>query len=91
MALMKLTRLELTKDEKTVFRYHLLYSIIEGWIFGILALNEFVFLKSIMGSNIQLGLLFQLSMAVFVPLIFINAFIKRVHNKQALLRKTALS
>jgi len=87
---MRLSTLSLTPLEKTTFRLHLIYSILEGWVFGILALNEFVFLTSMNGSTLQLGILFQISMAVFILLIFFNVFIKRSQKKQSLLRKTAI-
>lgn len=87
---MKISSLDLNEIEKTTFKYHLLYSILEGCIFGILSLNEFIFLKSMKGSNFQLGILFQVGVAVFVLLIFFNVFIKRVLNKKSLLKKTAI-
>lgn len=80
-----------TIQEKRTFRLHLIYSIIEGVILGVLALNEFVFIKSLYGSNYQLGVLFQLSMVVFIFLVFINEFIKRAKNKQKLLRWVGLA
>lgn len=76
---------ELNVNEKRTFRLHLAYSLIEGVILGVLALNEFVFIKSLHGSNYQLGFLFQFSMVVFVFLVFINEFIKRAKNKNRLL------
>lgn len=75
-----------TPEERKTFSLHLVYSIIEGVILGVLALNEFVFIKSLHGSNYQLGVLFQLSMVVFIFLIFINEFIKRAKDKKKLLR-----
>lgn len=80
-----------TQQEKKTFNLHLIYSIIEGVILGVLALNEFVFIKSLYGSNYQLGVLFQLSMVVFIFLVFINEFIKRAKNKQKLLRWVGLA
>lgn len=79
-----------TQLEKKTFKYHLIYSIIEGIIFGILSLNEFVFIKSLRGSSIQMGILFQFTMSVFILLIFFNVYIKRSKNKNNLLRKTAI-
>lgn len=64
--------------------------LIEGVVLGVLALNEFVFIKSINGSNYQLGLLFQFSMVVFLFLILINEFLKRVKNRALLLRWVAV-
>ncbi len=83
-------KLNLQTKEKKTFRLHLIYMLIEGFVLGVLALNEFVFIKSINGSNYQLGLLFQFSMIVFLFLIIINEFLKRVKNRASLLRWVAL-
>ncbi len=63
---------------------------IEGIILGVLALNEFVFIKSLHGSNYQLSFLFQFSMLLFLFLVFINEFIKRIKNRKKMLRIAAL-
>ncbi len=81
---------DLNSVEKKTYRLHLAYSILEGIVLGVLALNEFVFLKSLNGTSMQLGLLFQFSMLVFVGLIFINELIRRTKNKVNMLRKTAI-
>ena len=78
-----------TKEKKT-FRLHLIYSILDGIVLGILALNEFVFIKSLRGTDYQLGLLFQFSVVVFIFLIFFNEFLKKIRNRKKLLRVTAL-
>lgn len=80
----------LNEKERITFRIHLLYSILEGVVLGVLALNEFVFIKSLKGSNIELGVLFQFSAIVFTGLIFINEFLRRIRNKKKLLLITAL-
>ena len=80
---------ELGKEEKRVFTIHLIYSIIEGILFGIVVLNEFVFVKSLSGSSIQLGVLIQFSMVVFLFTIIIHEFIKR-YKKKNILRTIAL-
>ncbi len=77
-------------NEKRTFYLHAAYASIDGVILGILALNQFVFLKSMHGSNYQMSLLFQFSMAVFVALFFVHAYLKRVENRKRLLRTTAL-
>ncbi len=87
---MKLIKGTYTKEEKRTFQLHLIYSILEGIILGVLALNEFVFIKSLKGTNYELGFLFQFSMLVFIFLVFINEFIKRTQNKQKLLRWTGI-
>ncbi len=79
-------RLKLNSGERSTFSLHLAYMLIEGFVLGVLALNEFVFLKSIKGSNYQLGLLFQFSMIVFLFLILINEFLKRIKNRRRLIR-----
>jgi len=80
----------LNETEKTTFRLHGFYMAIEGIILGVLALNEFVFIKSLHGSNYQLSFLFQFSMLLFLFLVFINEFIKRIKNRKMMLRVTAL-
>jgi len=87
---MRLLKGDYTHIERNTFRIHMLYSIMEGIILGVLALNEFVFIKSLKGSNYQLGFLFQFSMVVFIFLVFINEFIKRFSNKKKLLRWTGV-
>ena len=87
---MKLLKGTYTEAEHHTFNLHLAYSIIEGIILGVLALNEFVLIKSLHGTNLQIGVLFQLSMLVFIFLLFINEFIKRTVNKRKLLRYTGL-
>jgi len=80
----------LNHRESKAFRLHLAYQIIEGIILGVLALNEFVFIKSLLGSNYQLGFLFQFSMIVFCFLIIFNELRKRIKNKKRMLRIAGL-
>ncbi|MFK5857020.1 MAG: MFS transporter [Bacteroidota bacterium] len=80
----------LSGTEKITFRHHTIYMIIEGVVLGVMALNEFVFIKSLNGSNYQLGFLFQFSMLVFLFLIVINEFLKRVKNRKKLMRIAAV-
>lgn len=87
----KLLKLELCCEERRTFRLHMAYSVIEGLILGILALNEFVFIKSLMGSNYQLSVLFQFSMLVFLLLVFVNEFLKRIKNRRAFLRMVGIA
>lgn len=87
---MAFSNLQLNPEEKRTFRLHLAYMSIEGIILGVLALNEFVFLKSLLGTNYELGFLFQFSMLVFLFLVLINEFIKRVRNRKRLLRLVAI-
>ena len=65
--------------------------ILEGIVLGVLALNQFVFIKSLGGTNYQLGFLFQFSALVFLFLIVINEFLKRVKDRKKLLRVAAIT
>lgn len=80
----------LNEVEGKTFRLHLLYSVIEGVILGLLVLNEFVFLKSLRGTNWQVGILYQTSVFVLVFSIFLNAWVNKVRNKQNFIILTAL-
>lgn len=77
-------------NEQKAFKIHLFYSIIDGVILGVLALNEFVFLKSLKGSSFQVGFLFQFSVLVLVSSIVLNELVNRVNNKQKLVKIIAL-
>jgi Na+/melibiose symporter-like transporter len=66
------------------------YSMIEGVLAGLIALNEFVFVKSLLGSGYQTSILFQFSILVFIPLFFFSEFLKRIRDKRNLLRRTAI-
>jgi hypothetical protein len=88
---MKLLRFEgLTPVERQTFTLHFAYSVIEGVLAGLIALNEFVFIKSLLGSGIQASLLFQFGTLVFILLIFFNETLSRINNRKGLLRKTAI-
>lgn len=80
----------LDPDEKKTFRLHLAYQGIEGVILGVLALNEYVFIKSIKGSSYQVGFLFQFSMVVFIFLVLFNELRKRFRSRKQLLRGAGL-
>ncbi len=76
----------LLPEEKRTFKLHLGYTLFDNFVAGVLTLNEFVFLRSLHGSNYQLSFLFQFSVLVFILLIFISEWLKRVRNKQKLIR-----
>ncbi|MBT3208846.1 MAG: MFS transporter [Bacteroidetes bacterium] len=78
-------------EERRTFKLHLAYSIIEGIIAGILVLNEFVFIKSLLGTDYQLSFLFQFSVVVFLFSIFLMEILKRIQNKKKLLRIISFS
>ena len=89
--LLKRSRLtNLLPAEKRTFRLHLGYTVLDNFVAGVLTLNEFVFLRSLNGSSYQLSFLFQFSVLVFIFLIFISEWLKRIENKQKLIRLTGL-
>lgn len=77
-------------SEKKTFRLHLIYSIIEGAIAGILLMNEYVFVKSMDCNKEMLALLFQVSMIILLGAIFINPVLKRIKSKRKMLLWTAI-
>jgi len=80
----------LKPTEKRTFSLHLSYSVIEGILAGLIALNEFVFVKSLLGSSYKVSVLFQFATVVFILLIFFNEFLRRIKDKKSLLRRTAI-
>ncbi|MEA3446105.1 MAG: MFS transporter [Bacteroidota bacterium] len=83
---MLIHRLKIGIEERATFKLHVAYSVLEGIIFGVFALNEFIFLKSLQGTNYMLSFLFLFSMAVFLPTIAINELLRRTLNKKRMLR-----
>ncbi len=81
---------DLLPNEVKTFRLHLAYSFIEGIILGVLAMNEFVLIKSLRGSDYQIGILFQLSVVLMVFSILFNEWIRRSRNKVRMIRAVAL-
>lgn len=76
--------------ERKVFWLHLLYSVIQGVILGVFALNEYVFIKDMDGSDFQLSVLLQFNVLVLLFTIIINQFTKRYRNKKKLMRMAAI-
>lgn len=81
---------KLTHREKITFKAHFVFSIFEGLVFGTSLLNEFVFLRSLKGTDFLVGLLFLLSMVVYITLIIFNEITRRISDKKKLIRITAL-
>ncbi len=78
-------KLQLDALEKRTFRIHFAYSIIEGIILGVLAINEFVFLKSLGGSDIGVSVLFQFSVFVLTFSVLLNEWSRRIKNAKRFL------
>ena len=87
---MTLLRININPEEKSVFRLHMLFSLIQGVITGAFALNEFVFIRDLLGTNYQMSMLFQFSALVFLASIFVNEFLRRIQNKKKMLRWAAI-
>nr|WP_321451923.1 MFS transporter [uncultured Carboxylicivirga sp.] len=77
---------QLNQTEQKAFKYHIFYSIMEGVANGALVLNEFIFIKSLQGSNVQLAFLFQFSMVVFLFAMLANEVMRRYVNRKKFLR-----
>ena len=80
----------LTVSEKSVFKIHLLYSMIEGIILGVIALNEFVFIKSLSGNSYSLGILFQFSVIVLLVSVPLNKILSRFYTNPNFIKILAL-
>src|SRR6056297_3134995 len=81
---------KLTSGEKKVFGLHLSYSFIEGLIRGVLILNEFILIKSLDGSNYQIGFLLQFQHMVLILSVFMNEFLRRTVRKRKMLNSIAI-
>ncbi len=81
---------KLNNKEIKVFKLHLSYSSIDGIVRGALILNQFIFIKSLQGTNVQLSFLFQFSMVVFLFAMLANEIMRRYRNRKKLLRVVAI-
>ncbi|MFN8254971.1 MAG: MFS transporter [Bacteroidales bacterium] len=78
--------LKISVSEEKAFVLHLAYSVIDGLILGLFALNEFILIKSLKGSNYEIGFLFQFTILVLLLSIIIDEFFKKLKNKKSLIR-----
>lgn len=83
--MLPIKRLGLDALEKRTFRIHFAYSIIEGIILGVLAINEFVFLKSLGGGDIGVSVLFQFSVFVLTFSVLLNEWSGRIKKAKKFL------
>ncbi len=77
---------KITALERKTLHLHIIYSIIDGMLYGVLALNEFILLQSLKGKEYQVGFLFQLPVVVLLFSIFFNELIKRTSKKNRFLQ-----
>jgi len=83
-------RLRIPLSEFRVFRLHILFSIIQGVIMGVFALNEFVFIKDMMGTKYQLSVMLQMSVVLMLFSVFVNEFLRRIRDKKKMLLWAAI-
>lgn len=83
--MLSLSHLHLDSLEKRTFRIHFAYSVIEGILLGVLALNEFVFLKSLGGTDIGVSVLFQFSVFVLTFSVLLNEWARRIKKAKRFL------
>jgi len=81
----------LLPNEKKTFIFHLIYSILDGMVLGILALSEFILIKGLHGTNLQIAFLFASGVVLLTFSIIFNEILHRVHNKRKLLRIIAIA
>lgn len=81
---------DLTHKERKTFFLHFAYSFIEGIIRGVLILNEFVLIKSLGGSNYQIGFLLQFQHIVLILAVFMNEFLNRTIKKRRMLNSVSI-
>jgi len=80
----------ISNTEKKTFYLHLIYSVLDGTILGVLALNEFILIKGLHGSSYQIGILFQFSMLVYLISVPLSEILKRTLKKIRMLRIVAV-
>jgi len=72
--------------QRRTFSLHLIYSVLDGVILGVLALNEFVLIKGLKGSDYQTAVLFQFATIILLFSILFNELFKRTVRKKKMLR-----
>lgn len=77
-------------NEKKTFLLHLIFSVLDGIILGVLALNEYVLIKGLKGSSYQIGILFQFTVVVLLISVPLTEILKRTIKKIRMLRIVAV-
>ena len=57
---------------------------------GVFALNEFVFIKDMMGTKYQLSVMLQMSVVLMLFSVFVNEFLRRIRDKKKMLLWAAI-
>ena len=87
----KFLKINIPENAKKSFRYHMIYSIIDGFILGLFALNEFILIKSLKGTNYQIAYLFQAMVLVLLFSVVLNEVLNRARSKKKLIRILAIA
>ncbi len=82
--------LKIDQNEYSVFKLHLIFSVLQGLLVGVFALNEYVFIKDLLGTDYQLSVLLQFSALVYLFSIFVSEILRRISNKRKILRVAAI-
>lgn len=77
--------MKLNPVEKRTFWLHMLFSFVEGLTRGILALNAYVLLRSLDGSNQQVGYLFTITWGIMLLTVFFSILARNTKNIKKLL------
>ena len=77
-------------EQRRTFVLHLIYTILDGIILGVLALNEFVLIKGLKGGDYQTAILFQSATVILLFSILLNQIFKRTSKKKKLLKLIAV-
>ncbi len=89
--MLKFLKINIPSEAKKSFRYHMIYSIIDGFILGLFALNEFILIKSLKGTNYQIAFLFQAMVLVLLFSVILNEILNRARSKKKLIRVLAIA
>ncbi|MBN2788929.1 MAG: MFS transporter [Candidatus Delongbacteria bacterium] len=81
-----LSTIGLYRREKVAFKLHLWAEIFEAFSVGAISLNEFVFIKSLDGPSVLVGVILQVSLIVMLFSVIFNQLIKRTDDKKKLYR-----
>ncbi len=79
-----------SETEKKAFYLHFTYSVLDGIILGVLALNEFILIQELNASSYQIGVLFQFTTVVLLFSVPFGEFLKRIVNKTRFVRIIAV-
>ncbi len=85
--IIRLIRRKIGRDKvKKTFLLHGIFSIFDGFIFGIIALSEFILLKSLNGTNVQVGILFQFGGILLLFSFIFNYYFQQTVRKKRMIR-----